>query len=43
MNMRKSIARYSSRVLSVLAVAIVTPASWIYIHNPKVPQELLKK
>lgn len=41
--MKHVAAKYSSVVLSALAVILVTPASWFWGNNPKVPQELLKK
>jgi cyclic lactone autoinducer peptide len=41
--MKKLMAKYSSSVLSIVAVAFVSVACPAWVHNPKVPQELLSK
>ncbi|WP_127589202.1 cyclic lactone autoinducer peptide [Paenibacillus koleovorans] len=40
--MKKIIARNASQILSVLAVVFVSAASFWWVHNPKVPKELLE-
>lgn len=40
----KLFAKYASSILSVVAaVVLTTTASIGWVHNPEVPQELLKK
>lgn len=41
--MKKAIYSAVASVLSVLAVASVSPASLVFVNNPKPPAELLKK
>jgi cyclic lactone autoinducer peptide len=41
--MKKIIAKYATLALSAVAVATVSgTASLVFVHNPKVPQDLLK-
>lgn len=41
--MKQFIAKYSSRILMVVAASFVFTASYLYVHRPNTPLELLKK
>jgi cyclic lactone autoinducer peptide len=41
--MMKKLVQISSFFLALLSVVTVSSMSWLYVHQPEVPKELLKK
>jgi cyclic lactone autoinducer peptide len=41
--MKQLLAKYSNSVLVVVAAGFVFTASYLYVHAPSTPAELLKK